>query len=510
MPDIVRQPGARLTGQVDARLARRFYPGPLANLRRSYSAFHAFDKTHTVALAEAGLIPQEAARAILAGLREMETQGIEAIRDRMGGGRHSGEAYLTEKLGANVAGWINLGRSSGDLDAVAWRHNLRHRLPQVLAEVNRLRASLLDVASRHTLTLLPAYSIGQQAQTTTLAHTLLSWEAPFARDAARALQVYAEAGDSPAGAAIMTGSTFPISRSRTADLLGFDSVQSNTRDAVVNLDTLLHAHSVIAIGISNAVSVASDLYLWSTSEFRFVDLADAYCSTSSIMPQKKNAWAPAWIRGQGSLAIGRLAGVFTLLKMESDGLEDTLLGPWQLYDALDEFEDMVVLLAGMVATMTVDTEGLAERTRRGWTQATDLAAMLTREAGISWRDAHQVLAHLVREAVDAGQGQDDVTAADIDRVANKVLGRALGVTADAVAAAVDPRQSVESRHVVDGSPAPANVDAQIHAAHRDEPGELLGQILGFEDDVTHRRHKSPLAVIYSHKRGRASSGRSMG
>jgi len=109
MPDIVRQPGARLTGQVDARLAKRFYPGPLANLRRSYNAFHAFDKTHAVALADAGLIPPEAARAILAGLREMEAQGIEAVRDRMGGGRHSGEAFLTEKLGANVAGWINLG-----------------------------------------------------------------------------------------------------------------------------------------------------------------------------------------------------------------------------------------------------------------------------------------------------------------------------------------------------------------------------------------------------------------
>jgi argininosuccinate lyase len=464
MPDIVRQPGARLTGQVDARLAKRFYPGPLANLRRSYNAFHAFDKTHAVALADAGLIPPEAARAILAGLREMEAQGIEAVRDRMGGGRHSGEAFLTEKLGANVAGWINLGRSSGDLDAVAWRYNLRHRLPAVLAEVNRLRAGLLAVAARHAQTLLPAYSIGQQAQTTTLAHTLLSWEAPFARDVSRALQIYTEAGGSPAGAAIMTGSTFPISRRRTADLLGFEGVQTNTRDAVVNLDTLLHAHGVIAVGISNAVSMASDLYLWSMSEFRFIELADAYCSTSSIMPQKKNAWAPAWIRGQGSLAIGRLAGVFTLMKMESDGLEDTLLGPWQLYDALDEFEDMVALLAGMVTTMTVATERLAEAARRGWTQATDLAAMLTREAGISWRDAHQVVAHLVREAVDAGHGQEDVTAADIDRVATKVLGRALGVTADAIRSAVDPRQSVENRRVIDGSPAPADVDAQIRGA----------------------------------------------
>jgi len=464
MPDIVRQPGARLSGQVDPRLAKRFYPGPLANLRRSYGAFHAFDKTHTVALAEAQLMPADAARAILAGLRDMEAQGVEAVRDRMGGGRHSGEAFLTEKLGANIAGWINLGRSSGDLDAVAWRYNLRHRLPAVLSEIDKLRTSLIDIASRHIVTLLPAYSIGQQAQTTTLAHTLLSWEAPFARDAARAFALYTEAGGSPAGSAIMTGSTFAISRKRTAELLGFDSVQANTRDAVVNLDTLLHAHSVIAVAISNAVSVASDLYLWSMSEFRFVELDDAYCSTSSIMPQKKNAWAPAWIRGQGSLALGRLAGVFALAKMESDGLEDTLLAPWQLYEALDELEDMVALLAGMVATMRVDEARLLETTRRGWTQATDLAAMLTRESGISWRDAHQVLARLVREAIDAGQSQEDVTPADIDRVANAVLGRALGVTNEAIRSAVDPRHSIENRRVVEGSPAPADVEAQIRAA----------------------------------------------
>jgi len=334
----------------------------------------------------------------------------------------------------------------------------------VIGEIDRLRASLIDVAARHTGTLMPAYSIGQQAQTTTLAHTLLSWEAPFARDAARALALYAEAGASPAGAAIMTGSTFPISRERTAELLGFDSVAENTRDAVVNLDTLLHAHSVVAVAISNAVSVASDLYLWSMSEVRFVDLDDAYCSTSSIMPQKKNAWAPAWIRGQGSLALGRLAGVFALTKMESDGLEDTLLAPWQLYEALDELEDMAALLAGMVSTMRVDSARLAEKTRSAWTQATDVAAMLTRQAGISWRDAHQILARLVREAVDAGRSQEDLTPSDIDRAATAVLGRPLGVSREAIHAAVDPRQSIENRRAVRGSPAPANVEAQIDAA----------------------------------------------
>ena len=464
MVDVVRQVGARLTSQVDPLLQKRFYPGPLANLRRSYQAFHTFDKAHTVALVESGLIPLAVAQAILTGLRKMEAEGIEAVRDRMGGGRHSGEAYLTETLGADVAGWINLGRSSGDLDAVAWRLNLRRRLPAVLREINRLRASLLDVASRHILTVMPAYSLGQHAQCTSLGHMMLSWEAPFARDVTRALQVHAEAAASPSGSGIMTGSTFPISRRRTADLLGFDSVQTNTRDAVVNLDTMLHAQSVATIGISNALSVASDLYLWTMTEFKFVDLADPYCSTSSIMPQKKNSWALSWIRGQGSLALGRLSGVFALLKMESDGLEDTLLGPWQLYETLDELEDMAAMLAGMIATMTVHTARLAETASHGWTQATDLAAMLTQRAGISWREAHQVVAHLVREAVDTGLTPEKVGTADIDRVATKLLGRPLRVAPEALRAALDPRQSLDNRDVVEGSPAPKRVEAQIQAA----------------------------------------------
>lgn len=464
MPDIVRQVGARLTGQVDLVMQKRFYPGPLTNLRRSYIAFHAFDKAHTVALTDAGLITRDVAKAILTGLREMEGEGLEAVRDRMGGGRHSGEAYLTGKLGADVAGWINLGRSSGDLDAVSWRFNFRRRLPAMLQAVNQLRAALLDVASNHVHTVMPAYSIGQHAQVTSLAHMLLSWEAPFARDLKRGCAAYGDAGESPSGSGIMTGSTFPISRQRTAELLGFEGVQTNTRDAVINLDVMLQALSATTIGISNALSVASDLYLWTMTEFKFVELADPYCSTSSIMPQKKNSWALAWIRGQASLSFGRLSGVFTLLKGESDALEDTLLGPWQLYEAIEEFEDMAGLLAGIVSTMKVDVERLASIASHGWTQATDLAAMLTQEAKISWRDAHQVVAHLVRESVDAGIQPEQIRAQDIDKVSNRLLGKALNVGQKAIDAALDPRQALDSRRAITGSPAPDQVTAQLKTA----------------------------------------------
>jgi len=242
--------------------------------------------------------------------------------------------------------------------------------------------------------------------------------------------------------------------------------------------------------------MASDLYMWSMSEFRFVDIADTYCSSSSIMPQKKNAWALAWIRGQGSLACGRLGGVFTLAKTESDGLEDTLMGPWQLYEALDELTDMDAMLAGVVATMTVDVARLRERLVHGWNQATDLAAMLTREAGISWREAHQIVARLVRERVDAGQGQEDVTPAHISDVAAAVIGRPLNISADALRSAADAEQSVHARAVIEGSPAPANVAAQIEAGRQRLAGDVARiEALAERNDASAARLQTAVDAI---------------
>ena len=461
MADVVRQAGARLKGQVQPLLQARFYPGSIDNLRRSYLAFHSFDKAHTIALAEAGLITHEVASAILSGLREMEVEGLEKARDALGGGRHSGEAYLNSKIGPDKAGWINMGRSSGDLDAVSWRFNLRQRIPAFLEKLLKLRQSLVSVAEENVDTVMPCYSIGQAAQCTSFAHMMLSWEAMFMRDSKRLSDFFDEISASPSGSAIMTGSTFPISRKRTAELLGFDSVILNTRDATVNLDSLLHAHSIVSICISNALSVANDMYLWTMPEYRFLDLDDSWCSTSSIMPQKKNSWALAWIRGQASLAIGRLGGVFTLLKMESDGLEDTLLGPWQLYDAMDEAEDMLSMLEGMIGTMTVNKDRLAETASHGWTQATDLAALLTMEAGLPWRDAHQVVAHLVRESVDAGIDPSEICPDHINEVAGRLLGKTLQLNAESVRKALDPRASLRNREVVEGSPAPSRLKEQF-------------------------------------------------
>lgn len=464
MSDVVRIVGGRLASSVDPVLEKRLYPGPIENLRQSYFAFHAFDKAHTVSLAEAGLIPLDAAQAILNGLRQMEREGITQVRDRMGGGRHSGEAYLTETIGPEKAGWINLGRSSGDLDATAWRLVFRSKAPNIINTLCALRSALTEVAEKNLDTVMPGHTCLQHAQTTTLAHTFMAWEAALSRDVKRFLEVYDATSESPAGAAIMTGSTFPLRRERTAELLGFDNVAGNTRDAVLNLDIILQAHTTTAICTSNLMRVAQDLFLWATSEFGYVDLPDSYCSTSSIMPQKKNPWGLAWIRGEGSLALGHLSGVFTMLKAESDQLEATMLSAWELWKVIDLLDDMAKLLAGVIKGAKFNTERLYELASAHFCQATDLAALLVTEAGLPWREAHQFTARIVRAAVDAGMKPCDITIEFLNTIRKQYNEEPLSIDSQRLVAALDPRQSILARDAVQGSPSPRQVLLQIQTA----------------------------------------------
>ena len=461
MVDVVRKVGGRLTQPVNSLLQKRLYPGPLESLRRSYEAFHSFDKAHTVALAEEGIIPLKSAKAILNGLREMEREGIEKVRDAMGGGRHSGEAFLSSRINPDDAGWINLGRSSGDLDAVAWRFVSRARIVEVLRELLLIRKTFVTLAEKHFDTVMPSYTCLQHAQTTTFAHMLLSWEAPFCRDTKRLFSVYEAAGGSPAGSGILTGSNFPIPRHRTADLLGFERVQMNTRDAVLNLDVALETHSVVAICIENLIRISCDLHLWTTREFAMVELADEYCSTSSIMPQKKNPWSLACIKGQGSLALGRLTGVFTMLRAESDQLESTLLLPWELWKAFDDVTDMLSLLNGIIATLKVNTTQMFKMVNENWCQATDLAAIMVKAKSLPWRKAHQLTAAIVREAIEKKITPSSLTPAFIDQVAIASGLKPLGLEEAEVSSALDPFNAVQTRGCVEGSPAPSCVKKQV-------------------------------------------------
>ena len=448
-----RPAGVRLREEMLPQLARL----AVGRSRLMLHALHAFDKAQAVMLVEEGLLSGEHGRAILEALRAMEQEGVEEVRARSGGGLHSGEQHLIRTLGEEIGGRLHLGRSSGDLSSVGINTLQREKVLRVLEGVNRLRRVLLGLARQHTDTILPGYSFGQHAQPMTLAHLYLSWVANLARDFERLHGVYRRVNTSPAGAAIMVGSDFPLNRTRTAELLGFDAIHENMADAILelNADDSLDVPMAVALLYHTLGKWADDLILWSTSEFAFVDIPDRFCNTSSIMMQKKNVIGPAEVKGASAEALGCVVTSYHALKGPT-GLPITeryyaLESLWRVADNcardLDWFSELLPALG-------IRKERMREQAWRQWATATDLAGALVRERDLPWRTAHQIVGVLIRLCEDRGLGPDGVTPALLDEAAIAYHDRPAGLDAGQIKTALDPGRFIAAR-TMRGGPAPA-------------------------------------------------------
>ena len=452
-----RPAGARLTEEPLPHLD--FHRSDL--LGESVHGIHAFDKAHAVMLVEAGIVPKAVGQAMLAAFRAMEAEGIEAARAAAGGGMHSGEHYLIGRLGEEVGGRLHLGRSSGDLIEVARRLTFKTHVHRLLAALAAVRTALLDLASAHLDTVMPGYTHGQHAQPTTFAHWATMFEICFARDAARLLGFLPRLNRSPAGAAIMTGSDFPLDRARTAALLGFDAPLDHTMDAILSHDLEMEYAGILAVLAQTLARLADDLFLWSTCEFAMVELPDRYCGTSSIMPQKKNPDGLEDMKGLAAQSLGFLVTVFSAEKgptgfpiMERRNSQNVL---WDTGRGLGL---RLESLAPLLRDLQIRRERMAELAGSNWAQATDLAAAIVREAALDWRTAHQLVAVFVRECIAAGIAPMAARPADLDRAARGVglAPPALGETV--FADAMSPAAFVRRRTLL-GGPAPAAMERRI-------------------------------------------------
>jgi argininosuccinate lyase len=454
-----RTAGIRLREEMMPHLARL----TAGRARAMFHALHAFDKAQAVMLTEQGLLPRETAAAILRALREMEKAGVEETRSKVGGGLHSGEQYLIRKLGEDVGGRLHLGRSSGDLSSVGINTLQREHVLRILEAVNRLRRVLLDLAAQHTDTIFPGTSFGQHAQPMTLAHLFISWAANLARDFERLHGVYRRVNVSPAGAAIMVGSNFPLSRERTAELMGFDGLHENCADAILelNADDSLDVPMAVATLYHSMSKWADDLILWSTSEYAYVSIPDRFCNTSSIMMQKKNVIGPAEVKGAAAEALGAVVTSFTALKGPTAfpiterhyALEQVWMVCSHCVRDLDWFCELLPALE-------VRKTHMREEAWRHWATATDVAGALVREKNLPWRSSHQIVGILVRLCEERGLGPDAVTPALLDEAAQLYHGQPAGLTAAQIREALDPGRFIADR-TMRGGPAPKESQRQI-------------------------------------------------
>ena len=458
--DTFRKKGLRLTEDIDEIFQKNFYPGPPEKNRHHMFAVHQFDKAHAVMLYEQGLITKDVATKILQSLLEMEKNGVEKVRLDLGGSTHTGELYITKKFGEDIGGRLHIGRSSGDLDAVSRTMTLREKIITIMEENVNLRKALLDLAEKHVDTILPTYSFHQPAQVTTFAHYLISWVFAAERDFQRLSELYKRVNVSPAGAAIGTGSDFPLNRERVAELLGYDSVSKNTRDAIFNFDTMLEAASVFAIIGNNLARLAEDLELMTTAEFNMISIADRYCTTSSIMPQKKNPKSLECIRGIGGLSIGHLTAAFSITKTASDTIEPHELVPWELWTAIDDLLVGIKIMRGIISTLKVNKESMSENVKKTWVLASDLAGTIVKEKGLPFRTAHRIVAIMVRKAIEEGIKPQEITSEILDRAALECIGQPLKISQKTLKNTMDPWEAVKRRKMT-GAPAPEEVIKQI-------------------------------------------------
>jgi argininosuccinate lyase len=423
-----------------------------------YHAYHMFDKSHVVMLTEQGIIPRGDGTAILRAFREMEAEGVVAARERVGGVDHSGESYLIGAVGWEVGGRIHIGRSTGDLVSTSLHIVQREYALRAMEAVLGAREAMIAFAEKHVETVTPMYSAGltvygsvnllQHAQTMTLGYYVMAFVKQLEREFHKLEAAYRLFQISPAGSAIGTGTDVPgFDRRRTMELLGFDDLYDNCFDAEKHEQFTLDSFAAL-LTLSHVVSgLFFDLLLYSTYEFRLVEPGDRYCGTSSIMPQKKNPTAFRWL---ADLAVNVRARMMEA--RNSNGMNRSWV------DVINGLR----MIPGIMETLKVDEERNLELAGDFWSGAADLAVAIVREKGLPWRTAHQIVATLVRHAIEEGTTPKEITEETLDRAALEYPGfeKPLGMSTALIQEAMDPRAMVERRILI-GGPSPVRVKETI-------------------------------------------------
>ncbi|HDQ07641.1 MAG TPA: argininosuccinate lyase [Methanoculleus sp.] len=416
------------------------------------------DIAHLLMLDRQGIVSRDTASAVMKQLIGMYENGIpESAFDQQFEDIHAGiEAHIIAEAGMQHGGRLHMGRSRNDEVATCIRVRLREEILEQLEGLIRLRSTLLDIADANRDTIMPGFTHLQHAQPTTLAHYMLSYEHAFGRDFERLTDAYVRVNRCPLGSAAFASTGYPIDRSYTAGLLGFPDLSLNTMDAVAARDFALETIAACTILMSTMSRLCEELILWSSAFVEFVTLDDAYCSTSSIMPQKKNPDTAEIMRGK----TGAVAGAFTAALMTVKGLPMSYNRDLQdltpsLWRAVVEAGRAVEIAAGMLATATFHPERMRAEAGRGFSTATDLADLLVRNYGLAFRESHNIVGRAVKKG--------SVDLASLDEAAVEITGTALsarGLTPGAIEEALDPAYSVSVRCAA-GGPAPGAVAAQL-------------------------------------------------
>ena len=390
--------------------------------QRMYKQDIAGSMAHARMLAHIGVLSDSDCDAIVSGLqsieKEIETGEFEwsvALEDV----HMNIEARLTEKIG--IAGKkLHTGRSRNDQVATDMRLYLRDAIDQIAIELQRLQNALLDVAANEAETVMPGFTHLQVAQPVTLGHHLMAWFEMLSRDYDRLKDCRKRVNVMPLGSAALAGTSYPIDRAYTAELLGFDAPTENSLDSVSDRDFIIEFNAAAALLMTHLSRFSEELVVWSSAQFGFVELSDSFCTGSSIMPQKKNPDVPELVRGKAGRVTGNLISLLMLMKAQplaynKDNQEDKE----PLFDTIDTLRGSLKVFADMIPAMAINRENMAKAALQGFSTATDLADYLVRK-GVAFRDAHEVVGKAVRLGVEQSKDLSEMTLDELRRFSDAI------------------------------------------------------------------------------------------
>ncbi|UZK04744.1 argininosuccinate lyase [Venatoribacter cucullus] len=412
--------GGRFSEPTDAFVAR--YTASVNFDKRMYRQDIQGSVAHAKMLAKVGVLTAQERDDIIRGLEEVrieiergEFEWSVALEDV----HMNIEAALTKKIGI-TGKKLHTGRSRNDQVATDIRLYLRDETDTICAELTRLQQGLVELAEQEADTIMPGFTHLQTAQPVTFGHHLLAWNAMLERDFARLQDCRKRINQLPLGAAALAGTTYPIDRHYTAELLGFDAPTENSLDSVSDRDFAIEFTSAGALIMMHLSRFSEELVLWASAQFRFVDLPDRFCTGSSIMPQKKNPDVPELVRGKTGRVYGHLMGLLTLMKSQplaynKDNQEDKE----PLFDTVDTLRDSLRAFADMVPHLMARKDDMREAAKRGFSTATDLADYLVRK-GIPFRDAHEIVGKSVAYGVQTGKDLSEMSLAELQQFSGEI------------------------------------------------------------------------------------------
>ncbi|MDR1837881.1 MAG: argininosuccinate lyase [Treponema sp.] len=412
-------------------------------------------KAHVAMLGRQGIIPKDSTAKIVKELDniagEIKTGHMEI--DTMAEDIHSFlEAVLTERLG-DSGKMVHAGRSRNDQVALDFRLYLKRTVPQLQNDLAAAINVLLDIAQLHIISIMPGYTHLQRAQPVTLAFHITAWCTALERDYSRFRDALSRFDECPLGSGALASSTLPLDRKTVAHELGFSRVTLNSMDAVADRDFVLELSSSCAITMVHLSRFCEDVVLWASEEFKFIELAEAWSTGSSIMPQKKNPDFAELIRGKTGRTTGNIVTLFTILKglpyaYNKDLQEDKE----SLFDSIDSLRACLGMFAGMMQTAKFNLKRMKAACSGGFLEATDTAEYLVRK-GLPFRTAHEATALVVRDCIEAGQKNiADRTLAELKKRSH--------LFEEDIYKAITPAACIRGRRLP-GGPAPKEVRRQI-------------------------------------------------